>query len=258
MGVVNFVCNGALLLEYSRRFHICDTVTTPEVRIRRVFVWRLLETMKIVGWKKPVANWAKRTKPQAGARERTVPWRTAGKMYSRLLGQCGVIAPERGIISYSLSPIVPPIFFITQETTIFPPPRVLQSLHLAFSIVFSSKSSTNTTITPNSRERPPEPKIAKTMAPRRPSTRTQGPAQATSQRARGGIRRNTRSRQPPNRYGQQVEGHTRIPATEGTIEPSSGSGDDEPSIPLYSHSPEIEANHPEPSSPRPTTTTLRS
>jgi len=78
-----------------------------------------------VGWKKPVANWAKRTKPQAGARERTVPWRTSGKMYSRLLGQCGVIAPERGIISYSLSPIVPPIFFITQETTIFPPPRVL-------------------------------------------------------------------------------------------------------------------------------------
>jgi len=35
-----------ILLEYSRRFHICDTVTTPEVRIRRVFVWRLLETME--------------------------------------------------------------------------------------------------------------------------------------------------------------------------------------------------------------------
>jgi len=34
------------VLEYSRRFHICDTVTTPEVRIRRVFVWRLWETME--------------------------------------------------------------------------------------------------------------------------------------------------------------------------------------------------------------------
>ena len=34
------------LLNYSRRFHICNTVTTPEVRIRRVFVWRLLETME--------------------------------------------------------------------------------------------------------------------------------------------------------------------------------------------------------------------
>ena len=170
-----------------------------------------------MGWEKPVANWGKRIKSQAGARERTVPWRTSGKMHSRLLGQCGAIAPKRGIISYSLSPIVPPIFFITQETTIFPPPRVLHCLHLAFSIVFSSTSSTNTTITPNSRERPPEPKIAKRMAPRRPSTRTQSPVQATSQRARGRIGRNTRSRQSSNRYGQQVEGHTRILATEGTI-----------------------------------------
>jgi len=88
-------------------------------------LFRLFFSILIVGWEKPVANWAKRTKPQAGARERTVPWRTSGKMHSRLLGQCGAIAPERGIISYSLSPIVPPIFFITQETTIFPPPRVL-------------------------------------------------------------------------------------------------------------------------------------
>ena len=62
---------------------------------------------------------------QAGTRERTVPWWTSGNMYSRLLGHCGVIAPERGIISYSLSPIVPRIFLIIQETTIFPPPRVL-------------------------------------------------------------------------------------------------------------------------------------
>ena len=35
----------SFLLKYSRRFHICDTVTTPEVRIRRVFVWRLSESM---------------------------------------------------------------------------------------------------------------------------------------------------------------------------------------------------------------------
>jgi len=36
-----------LLLKYSRRFHICDNVTTPEVRIRRVFVWRVLESMEV-------------------------------------------------------------------------------------------------------------------------------------------------------------------------------------------------------------------
>ena len=35
------------VLKYSRRFHICDTVTTPEVRIRRVFVWRLSESIGV-------------------------------------------------------------------------------------------------------------------------------------------------------------------------------------------------------------------
>ena len=28
-------------------FHICDTVTTPEVRIRRVIVWRSLESTEV-------------------------------------------------------------------------------------------------------------------------------------------------------------------------------------------------------------------
>jgi len=35
------------LLKYSQRFHICDTVTTPEVSIRRVFVERLLGSMEV-------------------------------------------------------------------------------------------------------------------------------------------------------------------------------------------------------------------
>jgi len=35
------------LLKYSRRFDICDTVTTSQVRIRRVFVWRFLGSMEV-------------------------------------------------------------------------------------------------------------------------------------------------------------------------------------------------------------------
>jgi len=35
------------VLKYSQRFHICDTVTTLEVSIRKVFVWRLLGSMEV-------------------------------------------------------------------------------------------------------------------------------------------------------------------------------------------------------------------
>ena len=35
------------MLKYSRRFHICNTVTIPEVRISSVLVWRFLESIEV-------------------------------------------------------------------------------------------------------------------------------------------------------------------------------------------------------------------
>jgi len=51
-----------------------------------------------------------------------------------------------------------------------------------------------------------------------------------------GVRKNTRNRQAPNRYGQQPPASPGTPATQDTHEPSSSPEEAEPSIPQYNHS----------------------
>ena len=75
------------------------------------------------------------------------------------------------------------------------------------------------------------------MAPRRASTRGDTSTPANRRVARGGIRKNTRNRQPPSRYGQVQDSAIRsLNSGEGTG-PSSTSNEVEPSTPRYSHSP---------------------
>jgi len=75
------------------------------------------------------------------------------------------------------------------------------------------------------------------MAPRRASTRGgRGTATAASRRrATGWIRKNTRNRQPPNRYGQGPETPVGSPDPEPPSEPPSSSEEIEPSTPHYTH-----------------------
>ena len=78
------------------------------------------------------------------------------------------------------------------------------------------------------------------MAPRRASKRreTSTPANRGGARgARGWIRKNTRNRQPPNRYGQSVDPVPRSSNSQEQIETSSMSNENQPSSPRYSHSP---------------------
>ena len=75
------------------------------------------------------------------------------------------------------------------------------------------------------------------MAPRRAPTRRETSIPANRRGARGGIRKNTRNRQPPNRYGQSVDPVPRSSNSQEQIEPSSTSNEMEPSTPRYSHSP---------------------
>ena len=76
---------------------------------------------------------------------------------------------------------------------------------------------------------------ALTMAPRRASTRVGASTPSSRGRARGGIRKNTRARQPATRHGQIQERATGTPvhSSTETIEPPSTS-DREPSSPQYS------------------------
>jgi len=75
------------------------------------------------------------------------------------------------------------------------------------------------------------------MAPRRASTRGGTSTPANRWGARGGIRKNTRNRQPPNRYGQLQDSASQTPGSQELSEPSPSSGEVEPSIPQYSFSP---------------------
>jgi len=88
------------------------------------------------------------------------------------------------------------------------------------------------------------------MAPRRAPTRGGTSTPAARHRATGGIRKNTCSRHAPTRYGQQLEASSHIPETEGTNERTSSSEETDPSIPQYSHSPQLaNAVLPHPGSP---------
>ena len=74
------------------------------------------------------------------------------------------------------------------------------------------------------------------MAPRRGSTRGSTTAPNTRRRTQAGVRKNTRNRQAPNRYGQEA---TASPGTQGTQEPHSPTSSDaetEPTTSRYSHS----------------------
>lgn len=75
------------------------------------------------------------------------------------------------------------------------------------------------------------------MAPRRASTRGETSTPANRRGAGGGIRKNTRNRQPPNRYGQGVDPAPTSSNHQEQIEPSSTSSEIEPSTPRYTHSP---------------------
>jgi len=77
------------------------------------------------------------------------------------------------------------------------------------------------------------------MAPRRAPTRGGISTPAARHRARGGIRKNTCSRQAPTHYGQRLEAPSHTTETEGTNEPTSSSEETEPSIPQYRHSPPL-------------------
>jgi len=70
------------------------------------------------------------------------------------------------------------------------------------------------------------------MAPRRASTRRGSLRASNTRSSTSGIRRNTRSRQPPSRYGHK-QGQTGM----HTDDSASNSVEPETSIPEYSHSP---------------------
>ena len=77
------------------------------------------------------------------------------------------------------------------------------------------------------------------MAPRRASARSGRATAATRDRAQGGIRKNTRNRQAPTRYGQHSEGTNQSSRTQTTIDTkdtASSSEEEEPSTQHYSHS----------------------
>ena len=120
----------------------------------------------------------------------------------------------------------------------------LSSLHLAVIRPYTTRSLlpyisrysfTLHYITPNSIFTP-------IMAPRRASTRGGSTTRASRNRATGGIRKNTRTRRQPNRYGHSAEQAStpqRSPAASNT---TSDSDTAEPSIPEYSHSPSLSTN----------------
>ena len=77
------------------------------------------------------------------------------------------------------------------------------------------------------------------MAPRRVASREASSIPESQSRTRGAIRKNTRQRQPPNRYGAQLEPSTSRAESERTLAASTSSSSHEaqPSTPQYSHSP---------------------
>lgn len=74
-----------------------------------------------------------------------------------------------------------------------------------------------------------------TMPRRRGSTRRDTSTPSNRRVARGGIRKNTRSRQAPSRYGQPPTQTNQQPRRENTSGTSSESGDKEPSDSEYRH-----------------------
>ena len=74
------------------------------------------------------------------------------------------------------------------------------------------------------------------MPRRRGSTRRDTSTPSNRRVARGGIRKNTRSRQAPSRYGQPPTQTNQQPGRENTSGTSSESGDKEPSDSEYRHS----------------------
>ena len=95
------------------------------------------------------------------------------------------------------------------------------------------------------------------MAPRRASTRAAAATPARGRRSTGGIRKNTRNRQAPNRYGHPEEIPARNRQTEDPSEPPSSSVETEPSIPQFSHSPYSNSPLPNSQAPSPNTMTPR-
>ena len=78
------------------------------------------------------------------------------------------------------------------------------------------------------------------MAPRRSSTRGGRSAQPSARRTPARVRKNTRSRQPPNRYGHAQSLSNEPPAT--VSEATSDTEEVAPSTPEYSHSANLSSN----------------
>jgi len=76
------------------------------------------------------------------------------------------------------------------------------------------------------------------MAPRRASTRGSTSTRASTQRTRGGVWKNTRTRQPPSRDSHHEDPSSITIASEASNETPSDSEEVEPSIPEFSQSPE--------------------
>ena len=147
-----------------------------------------------------------------------------------MLGQCGAIPPRR--TAQRTPSLLTPSSLAHHRFTTTPTTRVLHSsCPLSFAFFFCSANTIYTYF-----KKSPIPK-ADTMAPRRAATRGGISTPSARRRAPAGVRKNTSSRQAPNRLGQQAEPPRVTPVTEDAIEPSSGSEEPEPSIPEYSHSP---------------------
>jgi len=80
------------------------------------------------------------------------------------------------------------------------------------------------------------------MAPRRASTRGGSTTRASRNRATGGIRKHTRNRQQPNRYGHSEDQGSSPRPSQAASNTTSDSDEPEPSIPEYSHSPSSSTN----------------
>ena len=114
-------------------------------------------------------------------------------------------------------------------------PRVLRCFFAALALEIDLKA--NPTHSPS--RPPPYPLISTTeiMAPRRSSTRGGSSNQSNTRASASRIRKNTRSRQPPSRYGQLIDPSSPAIDTSAANYTASDSVETNPSTPEYSHTP---------------------
>ena len=155
-----------------------------------------------------------------------------------MLSQRGVLAQLRGSVNPPI--LIPrsaprttrsPSFLASSLST----PRVLRCFFAALALEIDLKANPTH---PSSRP-PPYPLISTTeiMAPRRSSTRGGSSNQSNTRASASRIRKNTRSRQPPSRYGQLIDPSSPAIDTSAANYTASDSVETNPSTPEYSHTP---------------------